>query len=223
MPHHMQHNAEPEAVDLLLEVDSIPLLNQYVDEANCDRTCRYLTAVATYLPVPDDQAALTAAYDAYMKIGKLHDAMRVALTEGDRNKIEEVFVKCSDGLEKQQLGYLLARQGIMLDCDEGRCAIEDESLREKVCHHVLLLAYISAIPSVRVLMPRHAAVEFCISMYVRHSHQVHNASAQHIFPLLESTMDFPSSFFRSSACEASFTPLKLLSIPLLLAPPNKAV
>jgi 26S proteasome regulatory subunit N1 len=68
-----------------------------------------------------------------MKIGKLHDAIRVALTMGDRNKIEEVFVKCTDSLEKQQLGYLLARQGIMLDCEEGRCAIEDENLREKVC------------------------------------------------------------------------------------------
>jgi 26S proteasome regulatory subunit N1 len=132
VPQHMQHNAEPEAVDLLLEVYSISLLNQYVDEANCDRTCRYLTAVASYLPVPDDRAALTAAYDAYMKIGKLHDAIRVALTMGDRNRIEEVFVKCSDSLEKQQLGYLLARQGIMLNCEEGRCAIEDESLREKV-------------------------------------------------------------------------------------------
>ena len=132
VPHHMHHNAEPEAVDLLLEVDSIALLNEHVDEANCDRTCRYLTAVASYLPVPDDVAAFTAAYDAYVKIGKLHDAMRVALCMGDRDRMEEVFVACTDSLDKQQLGYLLARQGVMLDCEEGRCAIEDESLREKV-------------------------------------------------------------------------------------------
>jgi RPN1 N-terminal domain len=133
VPHHMHHNAEPEAVDLLLEVDSIALLNEHVDEANCDRTCRYLTAVATYLPVPDDVAAFAAAYNAYMKIGKVHDAMRVALRMGDRDRIEEVFAACNDKLDKQQLGYLLARQGVMLDCEEkGRCAIDDHELQEQV-------------------------------------------------------------------------------------------
>lgn len=129
----MHHNSEPEAVDLLLEVDSIPGISEHVDDKNADRTCRYLVAVSAYLAFPDNGAALSAAYDSYLKVGKVHDAMRVALSMNDRGRAERVFIASEDELDKQQLGYLLARQGVMLDCEEGPCTIEDEDLREKVC------------------------------------------------------------------------------------------
>jgi hypothetical protein len=46
--------AEPEAVDLLLEVDQLDQLEQYVDDKNYGRTCLYLVSCCTYLPEPDD-------------------------------------------------------------------------------------------------------------------------------------------------------------------------
>ena len=58
--------------------------------------------------------------------------MRVALQLSDRQRIERVFATCSKPLDKQQLAYLLARQGVVLDCEEGPCAIEDEALRQTV-------------------------------------------------------------------------------------------
>ena len=134
----MHHNSEPEAVDLLLEVDSISGISEHVDDKNADRTCRYLVAVAAYLAFPDNGAALSAAYDSYLKVGKVHDAMRVALSMNDRGRAEKVFIASEDELDKQQLGYLLARQGVMLDCEEGRCTIEDEDLREKASAHPML-------------------------------------------------------------------------------------
>lgn len=45
---------EPEAVDLLLEVDQLDQLEQYVDDKNYGRTCLYLVSCCTYLPEPDD-------------------------------------------------------------------------------------------------------------------------------------------------------------------------
>lgn len=64
----MEHNAEPEAVDLLLEVEDMDQLLQHVNEGNYARTCLYLTSAAAYLAEPDDSAVLHVAFDAYMKV-----------------------------------------------------------------------------------------------------------------------------------------------------------
>jgi len=45
---------EPEAVDLLLEVDQLDQLEGYVDDKNFGRTCLYLVSCCNYLPEPED-------------------------------------------------------------------------------------------------------------------------------------------------------------------------
>ena len=60
--------AEPEAVDVLLEVDQLGWLEQYVDAQNYARTCLYLASCCSYLPEADDRAVLHAAFSIYMKV-----------------------------------------------------------------------------------------------------------------------------------------------------------
>lgn len=127
VPYHMTHNAEPEAVDLLLEVEQLPLIEQYVDASNYGRTCLYLVSCCSYLPEPDDTQVLHLAHRIYSAQKRWHDAMRVALRINDTAVIESTFTACSEPLEKKQLCYLLARQGYALDL-EG--CVEDEELRE---------------------------------------------------------------------------------------------
>ena len=79
VPHHMKHNAEPEAVDLLLEVGRLDDLAAHVDSTNCARTCLYLVSCCSYLPEPEDQKVLEVAHSLYVKESRWHDAMRVAL------------------------------------------------------------------------------------------------------------------------------------------------
>jgi len=43
---HMKHNAETEAVDLLMDVEDLDLLLEHVDNTNFRRTCNYLTSAA---------------------------------------------------------------------------------------------------------------------------------------------------------------------------------
>ena len=62
--------AETEAVDLLLEVEELGWLEQYIDEENYRRTCLYLTSTSAYLPEPDDKTVLHTAYSIYMKVGQ---------------------------------------------------------------------------------------------------------------------------------------------------------
>lgn len=47
---------------------------------------------------------------AFVQVGKMADAMRVALRINDVTLIESTLAGCSDPLEQQQLGYMLARQ-----------------------------------------------------------------------------------------------------------------
>lgn len=68
VPYHMTHNAEPEAVDILLEVDRLDMLPAHCDESNYARTCLYLTSCAAYLPEGDNMMVLRTAYDVYKKV-----------------------------------------------------------------------------------------------------------------------------------------------------------
>lgn len=43
VPYHMAHNAEAEACDLLMEIERLDLLQDYVDETAYNRVCLYLT------------------------------------------------------------------------------------------------------------------------------------------------------------------------------------
>ena len=48
LPYNMQHNAETEACDLLMEIERLELLEQYVDKNSFQRVCLYLTRSVTY-------------------------------------------------------------------------------------------------------------------------------------------------------------------------------
>lgn len=43
VPYNMLHNAETEACDLLMEIERLDLLDQYVDKSSFQRVCLYLT------------------------------------------------------------------------------------------------------------------------------------------------------------------------------------
>lgn len=43
VPYHMDHNAEAEACDVLMEMEKLHLLTDYVDENAYPRVCLYLT------------------------------------------------------------------------------------------------------------------------------------------------------------------------------------
>jgi 26S proteasome regulatory subunit N1 len=52
VPFHMANNAEPEAVDLLVEVECLRELQQHCDAANYARTCLYVPTLTSSLLSP---------------------------------------------------------------------------------------------------------------------------------------------------------------------------
>jgi 26S proteasome regulatory subunit N1 len=56
VPFHVTHNAEAEAIDLLIEVQRLNNLMKLekIDENNYERICLYLIKTADYMSDPDD-------------------------------------------------------------------------------------------------------------------------------------------------------------------------
>ncbi|BBN10868.1 26S proteasome regulatory subunit N1 [Marchantia polymorpha subsp. ruderalis] len=156
VPFHVKHNAEPEAVDLLMEVESLELLIGHIDKGNYKRTCSYLTSFSSYMPEPDDMLVLDVAYQIYRKFEKYPDAMRVALRMDNSQYIKATFKDCNDFLEKQQLCYILARQGVSLDLDDGSLASEDqkEKLQEIISNSKLSEGYLTLARDLDVMEPK---------------------------------------------------------------------
>jgi 26S proteasome regulatory subunit N1 len=156
VPFHVKHNAEPEAVDLLMEVENLELLTQHIDKGNYKRTCSYLTSFASYVPEPDDTLVLDIAYQLYCKFEKYPDALRVALRMDNTQYVKSTFAACKDLLEKQQLCYILARQGVLLELDE-ELADNDEQrdlLQELISNSKLSEGYLTLARDLDVMEPK---------------------------------------------------------------------
>jgi len=79
IPEFINHNEEPEAVDLLLEVERLSDLTKFTSQSNFERVCIYLLSCA---PFAADTEEMQETYQTTMNIYRHHkrytDALRVA-------------------------------------------------------------------------------------------------------------------------------------------------
>ena len=103
------HNAEPDAVDLLEELEIADRLIGLVDDNNYARVCQYMlryvllaftmsessiirrNSCVAYLPTPDDQAFLRTVHELYIQRGKFPEAMAVALRLWDQDLVAQIY------------------------------------------------------------------------------------------------------------------------------------
>ncbi|KAJ6683364.1 hypothetical protein OIU85_007088 [Salix viminalis] len=153
---HMKHNAEPEAVDLLMEVEDLDILSKHVDKTNFKRTCLYLTSAAKYLPGPDDLVVLKIAYEIYLKFGEYASALQIALFLDNSQYIKQVYISCDDSLQKKQFSYILARHGsaFVLDDDISADDVDREVLEEIINNTKLSEGYLTLARDIEVMEPK---------------------------------------------------------------------
>lgn len=79
VPYFMDHHEEPEAVDLLMEVENLHRIVEYASEHNYERVCLYLLSCASYAADPEEMMkSFKTAFDIYMKLKKYPHALRIA-------------------------------------------------------------------------------------------------------------------------------------------------
>ncbi|RUS34049.1 armadillo-type protein, partial [Jimgerdemannia flammicorona] len=118
VPFFLKHNAEADAVDLLLELEAIDQLPQFVDKDTYARVCLYMVSCVNLLVPPDDAAFLRTAHTIYRQQIKFPEALTLAIRLGDRDLIKEDFDACEDRTMKKQLAFILARQSIQVESDD---------------------------------------------------------------------------------------------------------
>ncbi|XP_053982207.1 26S proteasome non-ATPase regulatory subunit 2 [Hylaeus anthracinus] len=125
VPYNMAHNAETEACDLLMEIERLDLLEQYVDESAYQRVCLYLTSCVAYVADPENSTLLHAAAKLYRKFGQYPLAVRLAMQLNDLPLIKDIFTKCTDLSVQKQLAFMLGRQQIFLELPESTPEYDD--------------------------------------------------------------------------------------------------
>ncbi|XP_065875692.1 26S proteasome non-ATPase regulatory subunit 2 homolog A-like [Euphorbia lathyris] len=153
---HLQHNAEAEAVDLLIEVEDHFILFDHVDKLNFRKTCLYLTSAARYLPSPDDVLILYTAYKIYLKYEEFSNALQIALFLDNMKYVKQVFTVCDDLLRKKQFCYIIARHGITFELDDEMAAKDEdrEALQDIINNSKLSEGYLTLARDIEVMEPK---------------------------------------------------------------------
>ncbi|KAI9098204.1 armadillo-type protein [Phlyctochytrium arcticum] len=118
VPFLLKHNAEADAVDLMLEMESLDTLPKFVDKDTYSRVCLYLLSCVQYVAPPDDIACLRTAHTIYRQQEQFPQALQVSMRMNDHQMIRDDFNDCPDLLMKKQLAFMLARQQIDIPTED---------------------------------------------------------------------------------------------------------
>lgn len=129
VPFYMAHNAEADACDLLMEIEQVEMLGDYVEKDTYPRVCLYLLGCVPYVPEPEDTILLKTTYEIYLKFQQDVLALRCAIQLNDMELLQNVFYTCKDAHVRKQLAFLLGRQQIYWELDTDKVENADE-LRE---------------------------------------------------------------------------------------------
>lgn len=92
VPYFVLNNAEHDAIDLLLIVDKLENITQYVTYENFAKVHMYLSAVCGYSTDQDELVKiLTILYDLALSLSEYTIALRMAIKLDDHEKIKKVF------------------------------------------------------------------------------------------------------------------------------------
>jgi len=155
VPFNISHNAEAEAVDLLIEVQRLKkiLESDGIDEKNYRRVCLYLIKTADFMSDPDDYAeVLESAYQLFIKQKQYYDALRVALRMGNDDAIPDLMSKSSeDRPMKKQMCLLLGRHRVNYEVEDDE---DEEELNEMIGNEKLSEEFLKVAQDLDVMDPK---------------------------------------------------------------------
>ncbi|KAL1406243.1 proteasome regulatory particle base subunit [Vanrija albida] len=123
----LKHNAEADAVDLLLELEYINVIADKVDDKTYNRVCQYMVSCVPLLVPPDDEQFLRTAAAIYAKHDRLPEALALAIRLHDRKLIRKYFEAPTNAVMKKQLAFILARANVPVHWVHTPDTMEPES------------------------------------------------------------------------------------------------
>lgn len=93
----LDHNAEPDAVDLLISTEQLPRMLPALKEADdIDRVCLYILSCVPFEAYPDDVVLLKTVHSIYRARSKFPEALSVSIRMNSPEMIKDDFDSCSD-------------------------------------------------------------------------------------------------------------------------------
>ncbi|OAJ39350.1 U6 snRNA-associated Sm-like protein LSm5, variant 1 [Batrachochytrium dendrobatidis JEL423] len=147
VPFFLKHNAEGDACDLLIDIESLDKLAEYVDKDTYARVCLYISSCAPYVSPPDDVVILKTAHAIYRKFDQFPSAIQISMKLNDAEMIKDDFESCKNPVLQKQLAFLLARQQLHL-------VVDDEDINEILNNTRLSEQFITLARDLDVLEPK---------------------------------------------------------------------
>jgi 26S proteasome regulatory subunit N1 len=132
----VKHAGEAHACDLLLEIEEIGKIFNYVDESNYTRICQYLLSVAQYTPEPDDIQLYKISGQFFEKFGAYADSLRVALKIGDSDVVMHLFKTCPSDILRCQMALICGHHKFFVTTGDSELdAIIGNNFRSALFNH----------------------------------------------------------------------------------------
>ena len=103
------HQDEPTAIDLLIEINQIGKISKWITDENFSCVSQYLLAVSKYLPTPEDKELLVIVYELSLSMKMFTVSLRISFALNDESRASMTFSQCSDPLLKKQMAFVCAR------------------------------------------------------------------------------------------------------------------
>ena len=147
--HFLKNNGEIDAMDLLLEVDQLEMVSEYVDKDNIKKIYDYMLASTPFAADADEyENILRMAYKLCIKVSEPFLAMRAAMKLDDQSLVEEAFNGCTDPILKKQLAFSLGRQRLVVET-------KDQELTDIMSNSRLSEYYQKLLKDLDVEKPKH--------------------------------------------------------------------
>lgn len=96
----LDHNAEPDAVDLLITTEQLPRIVSVLKETDdIDRVCLYIISCVPFEAYPDDVVLLKTVHNIYRLRSKFPEALNISIRLNSPEMIKDDFDSCSDQYE----------------------------------------------------------------------------------------------------------------------------
>lgn len=118
VPYLISQHCENEAIDLLLEVEKLDSIMDFIDQNNYKKICLYLMASSNYGADTDEmRSILEITYNIYSKFKEYANALRVAIKMNNMLYIKQTFLGCDNFNIQKQLSFILSKHRIFLTDD----------------------------------------------------------------------------------------------------------
>ncbi|XP_057666687.1 26S proteasome non-ATPase regulatory subunit 2-like [Diorhabda carinulata] len=117
MSFNCSHNAEIQGCDLLMEIDRLEMLPDYVAENNYQRICMYLYSCAKYVDEIERTKIMELVCEEYMNFEEFAKAMIIFIQIDARLSVRRIFNYCEDKVTLFQLAFICARHNYPVEID----------------------------------------------------------------------------------------------------------